>query len=234
MKWVNTYQDESQKALHYIGKYRVANEFVDFRRTPEVWNRYSATKKEEVINAFNKFVPRSYQYEKPKSAGYKPNAGKQKRRARLPDPEMFKERIDVAMERPAKLPREDGNVIDDADLDIDSAFNPDRKTSVRYDLVHRSDTKNCPKKVTVCNSCPIPYGPQDIALVRTTGTREFTTKSGKEKQVSGNIYMHFLDKCLKKQNKDFTYNFIRVPKKTQELCGPNVIASFKKRGMIID
>ena len=168
---------------------------------------------------------------KTKSAGYKPNAGKQKRRARLPVPDMFRERIDV--EPPVKLPRDDEDD-EDADLDIDSAFNPDRKTSVRYDLVHRSDTKNCPKKVSVCNSCPIPYGPQDIALVRTTGTREFITKSGKEKQVSGNIYIHFLDKCLKKQTKEFSYKFIHVSKKTQELCGAKAVESFKRRGMIID
>ena len=148
----------------------------------------------------------------------------------MPEPEMF---VDIILGRLPKLRRDDDDE-DEEDDDSDSAFNPNRKTSLRYDLVHRSDTKNCPKKVSVCNSCPVPYGPQDIVLVRTTGTRDFITKSGKEKQATGNIYIHFLDKCLRKQNKDFSYAFIHVLKKTQELCGDKGVLSFKRRGMKID
>ena len=64
------------------------------------------------------------------------------------------------------------------DSQVDSAFNPDRTTIKRYELVHRDNTKNCPKKVQFRQSCPVPYTNTDVVLVKIFGQREFVMKNG--------------------------------------------------------
>ncbi len=88
---------ECTRAIRGLGKYRLAPDYDQFNVDPVQWNIWSINRQEQHLNAFYDFVPRSYnQYRKPKSAGLKASAtGSQKRRARLPEPELFHERVPV-------------------------------------------------------------------------------------------------------------------------------------------
>ena len=83
--------------------YHLVKEYHDFERAPEVWIKYSRGKQEELINKFFEHIPNPLAYDKPIGAGYKSCSGKNKRRARLPEPVMFTERV-VAEEPAAKSP----------------------------------------------------------------------------------------------------------------------------------
>ena len=113
---------------------------------------------------------------KPTGVEYKPCSGENKRRARLPEPVMFTERV-VAEEPAAKSPLNDVHSEEEID-DEEDPFNPQRTVVQKYDLVHRKDTKLCPKKVSTCQSCPTSFWKSNVY-----GTREFTDKSGKQKLV---------------------------------------------------
>ena len=49
------------------------------------------------------------------------------------------------------------------------ALDPFRTETNLYHLVHRDDTKNCPKKVTRCEYCKILFTNADIVLIKTKG-----------------------------------------------------------------
>jgi len=95
------------------------------------------------------------------------------------------------------------------DSQVDSAFNPDRTTIKRYELVHRDKTKNCPKKVQFRQSCPVPYTNTDVVLVKIFRQRELFMK--------------------KKHGKSFSYKSLHVLKSTQ-----NALDMWRKKGMIFD
>ena len=185
-----------------------------------------------MINKFFEYVANPLAYDKPTGAGYKSCSGKNKRRTRLPEPVMFTERV-VAEEPAAKSPLDDVHSEEEID-DEEDPFNPQRTVAQKYDLVHRKDTKLCPKKVTTCQSCPTSFRQSDVVLIKTYGTREFTDKSGKQKLVNGNIYLHFLQKCHKKFDKNFSYQLVHLPLKTQELCPKSALECFRKRKMKFD
>ena len=88
---------ECVRAIRGLGKYRLAPDYCQFNVDPVQWNQWSISRQEQHLNAFYDFVPRSYdQYQKPKSAGLKASTtGAQKRRARLPEPELFYDRVQV-------------------------------------------------------------------------------------------------------------------------------------------
>ena len=102
----------------------------------------------------------------------------------------------MVVEKPAaKSPLNDVHSEEEIDNEEDP-FNPQRTVVQKYDLVHRKDMKLCPKKVTTCQSCPTSFRQFDAVLIRTYGTQEFTDKSENQKLVNGNLYLHFLEKCL--------------------------------------
>ena len=185
-----------------------------------------------MINKFFEYVANPLAYDKPTGAGYKSCSGKNKRRTRLPEPVMFTERV-VAEEPAAKSPLDDVHSEEEID-DEEDPFNPQRSVAQKYDLIHRKDTKLCPKKVTTYQSCPTSFRQSDVVLRKTYGTREFTDKTGKQKLVNGNIYLHFLQKCHKKIDKDFSYQLVHLPLKTQELCPKSALECFRKRKMKFD
>ena len=43
-----------------------------------------------------------------------------------------------------------------------------------------------------------------------------TDKAGSNKKFSGNVYMHYLTKCLREYDLNFTFKMVSVPKGTQE------------------
>ena len=86
-----------------------------------------------------------------------------------------------------------------------------------YHLVHREDTKNCPLQVARCEQCRFNLTNADIVLVRRNGVKESTCpKTGKIKQgrQSGNIYLHYLKKCLEGHDDKFSFSAIVALKET--------------------
>eukprot|EP00794_Sanderia_malayensis_P004341 gene4341-4918_t len=170
------------RAIRGLGKYRLAPDYRQFYVDPVQWNRWSVNRQEQHLSAFYEFVPRSYnQYQKPKSAGLNASAtGAQKRRARLPELELFHDRVPVLHENDGDdVPQ--GQVISKKRQEVPSFIDPDRQQSGEYQLVHRDDTKSCPKSVSRCQQCHIAFQSSDVVLIKTTGVREKTTKDGKQK-----------------------------------------------------
>ena len=89
-------------------------------------------------------------------------------------------------------------------------FDPDREIVCPYYLIHRKDTKQCPKSVKRCESCKRVFSAADHILVKTTGEREFVDKKGKVVRQNGNVYLHYLTSCLKEHKPSFTFDQIVV------------------------
>ena len=93
-KWIETYFKEARRAVRGIGKYRLSPEFSSFYVDPAIWAQWSEERRNQHFKAFLQSAQAPMTYEKPNLAGRKPgNSGNQKRRARLPEPELFEERI---------------------------------------------------------------------------------------------------------------------------------------------
>ena len=90
------------------------------------------------------------------------------------------------------------------------ALNPDRIKGQLYELVYRDDNKTCPKAVSRCEQCRVAFNNSDIVLVKTAGVRERTDKSGKIVKHTGNVYLHYLTKCLRSYDQQFSFNAITV------------------------
>ena len=65
-----------------------------------------------------------------------------------------------------------------------------------------------------CEQCRVAFQQADIVLVKTVGVRERTDKSGKLVKYMGNVYLHFLTKCLKEFDQSFKFSAVTVPSKT--------------------
>ncbi len=103
--WSEEFYLEEIRALRGIGKYRLATGYESFFVNPVLWNRWSPERQSQHVSKFREFVPKSYDtYTKAQSAGQKPSGKSNKRRAVLPEPEIFAERITVVdvHEPPAK------------------------------------------------------------------------------------------------------------------------------------
>ena len=103
---------------------------------------------------------------------------------------------------------------------------PDRKICHMYYLVHRKDKKNCPTKVSRCNSCKLKFQIHDVVVVCTQGTREWTDKDGTKKSSSGNIYLHYLSKCLEGNDGEFKFTNIIILKETLKLLPDSALERF--------
>lgn len=69
-------------------------------------------------------------------------------------------------------------------------------------------------KVSRCHSCTLKFQSTDIVVVKTQGEREwFDQKQGKLRKSSGNVYLHYLKKCLKEFDITFTFSKTAVLKK---------------------
>ena len=95
-------------------------------------------------------------------------------------------------------------------------FDPDRVEVKQYHLVLRCDTKSCPSSVSKCQQCRTVFASADIAGVKTSGKRERYGKKGEVMKYHGNIYLHFLTKCLKQHDSNFAFEKIAVTKNTQD------------------
>ena len=56
--------------------------------------------------------------------------------------------------------------------------------------------------------------PGRTVLVKTVGVRERTDKTGKISKYTGIVYLHYLTKCLKEFDQNFSFSAINVPIRT--------------------
>ena len=92
----------------------------------------------------------------------------------------------------------------------------------------------CPKSVRRCEHCRIAFNATNILLVKTVRVREITDKTGSKKKFSGNMYLHYLTKCLKQYDLNFNFKMVSVPKRTQEKLPEGGPEQIRKKGMILD
>lgn len=92
--WSEEFYIEEARAIRGLGKYRLAPGYDHYHVDPTKWNRWSPERQSQHVNSFREFVPKSYDsYKKPSSAGHKTSPKSNKRRAELPEPEIFADRI---------------------------------------------------------------------------------------------------------------------------------------------
>ena len=102
-------------------------------------------------------------------------------------------------------------------------LDPDR---VEYHLVLWCDTKSCPPSVSRCQQCSA-----DIAVVKTSGKRERCGKKGQVMKYHGNIYLHFLTKCLNQHDVNFAFEKIAVRKNAQHSLPDSVKLMLEGKGV---
>ena len=101
-----------------------------------------------------------------------------------------------------------------------------------YHLVHRDDTKNCPKKVTRCEYCKILFTNAGIILIKTKRKRQFTCpKTGKEKCHVANVYLHYLQSYLKDYYVKFRSESVVVLKETMNRLPETASERFTKQNL---
>jgi len=162
------------------------------------------------------------------------NAGKKKskhQKRRQIEPELFAEKsLSVS---PVKLmkKKDDWKVLGNhgTNKDDDLILDPDRATVNPFLLVRRNDYDNCPKKVKRCEACKILFT-TDIVVIKTSGEREFTDKKGKKNHQHGNVYIHYLTKCIRQYDPMFTFSQLVVPESTQDGLSNGNIQELKRKG----
>ena len=113
-------------------------------------------------------------------------------------------------------------------------MDPYRKATI-YTLVHKKDTKNCPKSVLRCEVCRQRFSGSEILLIKTKGHREFFNKtSQKMMKTYGNIYIHFLMDCLTQYDNNFSFPQVLALKSTLDHLPPNAIISLQGQGIAME
>ena len=98
-----------------------------------------------------------------------------------------------------------------------SFLDPSRHQSGQYTIVLRGDHKLCPKLVKRCQQCRMDFNDMNHKyVIKTVGACEVTDGSGKRKTYLGNIYLHFLKKCLESYDFNFDFNQVIVSEKTKD------------------
>ena len=83
-----------------------------------------------------------------------------------------------------------------------------------------------------CQACMRSFGEADILVVKTIGSRKFFCgKSGKERTKQGQIYLHDVNGCLKKYDRNYTPKKMVVPQVTSSRLDKNIIKHYKLKGM---
>ena len=112
------YFREAERVLYKCGRYRLSDEYKGLERKLLTWNKMNVREREKLLKAYFHYVPGDNTYEKPVSSGFKPsNSGKNKRRVRLPEPELY---VDDLAPHIEKIIRPDyaTNLGDTSDLQI--------------------------------------------------------------------------------------------------------------------
>ena len=100
-KWVASYYTQARRAIQDIGKYKLAPKYEHFYVEPVQWVQWLDDRRNQHFNAFMRERPQIFAYKKPKEAEKKPGGtGKNKRRAGLPQPQLFSEIPENQQARP--------------------------------------------------------------------------------------------------------------------------------------
>ena len=236
--------EEAQKALYGQGKYRLATGYKSFYVEPTIWLRWGPQRRLQHFEAFLDDAPPSYEkYQKPSNAGLKKKPS-QKRRADLPEPDIFEDLMgDEPVQNvvtPVKLKRIDSQYLQwkvaaKAKQPAIDVFDPLRVNNNTYTLVHRNDKAMFPLSVKRCEECKIAFTTVDVIAVKTTAVREFTNKhTGKKQKQTGNIYLHYLKNCLKGHNQKFEFNAIMVPNQTKKHLSDAQAAKLLSAGCLFE
>ena len=228
---------EAKKALIGQGKYRLAEGYQQFFVEPVLWVRWSQDRKNQHFESFMNFVPKSYDmYVKPSDAGRKTKPG-EKRRSTLPEPDIFSE-LEIpsgsGAVTPVKLVRTETSWKVNENKSSVDIFNPHRVATKLYFLVHRKDKGNFPGNVKRCEECKVVFSSCDVIAVKTTATREYTDSRGVKKRNIGNVYLHYLNHCLKGHDQKFEFNAIVILKKTCEFLTDDQIAKLVRNGCTLE
>ena len=201
-KWVQeNLLDESRKVVIGQGKYRLSPGYIKFLVNPAEWVRWSAQRKLQHFEEFIKYNPSGFQkYVKPADSGSKRKPGK-KRRARLPEPDLF---VPATVSRPPVTPLKVKKTVTSWEVNkvaggrafID-VFDPHRTKTKIYMLVHRKDKSSFPGNVKRYEECKVSFTDADVIAVKTTAFRDFTDAHGNRRKHTGNVYLHYLNTCLK-------------------------------------
>ena len=93
-KWSEEFYLEETRAICNQGKYHLAPGYDQFHVDPVRWNRWGPERQTQHVTSFRQFVPKSYDsYKKPNSAGKKTSPKSKKRRAELPEAELFVDHV---------------------------------------------------------------------------------------------------------------------------------------------
>ena len=113
-------------------------------------------------------------------------------------------------------------------------LNPDRMSGKQYDLVHKDDTKLCPKSVTRFGQCRVAFNTSDKVMIKSVGVRERTDKSEKIVKYTGNVYLHYLTNRLKEYDQNFAFNTINVPSRTMNLLPKGSRETLVAKGLQVE
>ncbi|PFX17680.1 hypothetical protein AWC38_SpisGene17985 [Stylophora pistillata] len=219
-----------------------------FKVDPVTWNKWGPERQSQHLNAFRNFVPKSFNmYKRPSSAGLKGSPSNKARRANLPEPEVFADRVNAAAShayssakptaQSAAQPKTVTPVQKSTSNNKNAAVNfldLDRISGKQYELVSRDDNKLCPRAVQRCKQCRVSFNQADIVLVKSVGVRERTDKSGKVVRYTGNVYFHFLTKCLKEYDQKFEFSAITVPSRTLQFLSDGGKAMLQAKGLHVE
>lgn len=250
-----SYRSEAIKALRGIGKYRLAPGYDQFYVDPIRYLRWSSERKREHAEIFFAYVPAcSETFSRPSNAGLKSNPNKKRRRDQN-EPEVFCDRFETIQRvsqitaddcdnqpkkvTPIKIHKSAGGTYvaakaasKETEFQPLDPLDPTRVVTRPYYLVHRQDTKNCPRTVQRCQQCLTPFSNADQVVIRTTGAREYTCKkSGKVKSQTGNVYLHYIKQCLVEYDRKFSFPAIVVLHETMERLPESAIGKLRKFGL---
>ena len=114
-------------------------------------------------------------------------------------------------------------------------LDPDRISGNQYELVSRDDGKLCPKSVQRCEQCRMAFHQADKVVVKSVGVRvQRTDKSGKIVKYTGNLYLHFLTKCLSEYDRKFAFSAITVPTRTLKFLPEGGRAMLGAKGLHVE
>ena len=238
-KWVNeNYLDEAKKAITGHGKYRLSIGYEQFYVDPVTWLRWNTNRRNQHFQTSLAFNPSSYnKYKKPAEAGWKRKPGS-KRRADMPEPDIFDDIVpfvqkNVNQVTPLKITKSktkntswevQKNLSPAAAVHTADMLDPMRVNTKVYTLVHKSDKSGFPASVKRCEECKVAFMPSDIIAVKTFSIREYTSNvTGKQKQNHGNVYIHYLQSCLKRHDQKFEFKSVIVPNKTKKYLSDDQI-----------
>ena len=161
-QWHLSIEGETGRAFYGQGKSRLAPAYEKFYREPAIYLSWSQDSKQDLMRKFLQFTPSiTDTYKKPSNAGLKAPPVKKTRRNQ-DEAELFDDLI-VVSARESVTPLKLQKAADAGDWVVEKsnktryqgnelvALDPFRTETNLYHLVHRDNTKNCPRKLPDAN-----------------------------------------------------------------------------------